>query len=496
MQWNIESKKAFVQALNIEFLTMTGSYTNFQLTEVKGSLNTGQIYMLFRSGTQEECQKYLEQVTARYKGAITSFKNSNFDPNSFPFCINLSRFSYENREKIKFEIPLNERVVNNLYHIFVGQLLSFSMDMASLPNDLELNDYDRNDQGYITGWAFSQVPGNPDLKKEKEIKKLFKKYNFPMEKDKGIVHSSDGIKYNYIFIHKDGVNEAVQTAIQDFPKKLLSRYPKSLLMLFYIFCSNLESQKVSDKCTKFVKRWDRAGTVEIDKNTVRFSRNKDLVDKEMKMKRSVAAAIKEINSLYEVRNFISFNQGNNGNLERVFTFDLSNIDAFIRNIPCDIDCVKKAQELAYKQLNGTVTPGCNASPSSSKRSSLPAPSKSSDVAGSTSLKCDSSVKSDKSNDSALGASASSTGYSDSELRRNSKSFDSGNHSRPSSSDMAGSKNLEQGLNKVASNGGINFRRNLIHSKSFPSPGATLSKMKVEKGKSLGDRKSNSLLDVR
>ncbi|WP_339048589.1 hypothetical protein [Candidatus Mesenet endosymbiont of Phosphuga atrata] len=542
MQWSSKSKEAFVQALNIEFLTTTGSYTNFQFRETRNCRGKGQICILFPNGEQEEYQKYLEQVTAKYKGARTSFEKSNFDAKSFPFCMSPGQFSTRSR---KFKVPLNKEVINNLYYMFVFQLLSFELDVTNLPNDIDLDEDDKR-KGYIVGWAFPRGDGNTS-KRKREVEDLLNRYSFSIEN--GLILDENDTLCDCTYIHKHRADEAVQRAIKDFPTQILRQYPTKLLTLFNVFYHDLSAKEgMSPYCEQFVRKmW--AGCVNTAKaqgNIVSFDYYGEDSD-EMRDKEHV----KEIYNLYEGKkineifhNFINVTKRGQGNITVSFNFNLHNINVIVNKVPCDVSSIKKAQEFAIEQRNGTVRPihvmGSSRMlrvvnetvPSSSRQNFLPIPGKFSDFPRSS---ASSSRKgSTKSNDSAFGESPANPGCLDTSFESDSyntldahnTSFDSGWNSKsnsptkkdrssqsihtvsPTHSDVtvinknsgAGSvaniadlSNLEPKSSEVKSGRGMRFHRG----ESVPPYGKVLSIMKVEEGiMKVKAEKRRSLDDVR
>lgn len=360
MLWNSESKKAFVQALNTTFLITIHCYTNFQFAEAKHGRSRDQIYIRFSDSEKKRCKKYLEQVTAAYKNTVISPQKSVFDFNSFPFCIKPGQFSTSVKNGVKFKVSLDQKVIDNLYYVFINQFLSFEIE--SLPNKLELDDYDRNNAKYIVGWTFSQKPGNPDLEKEEKTRTLLKKYNFSV-KEENIVRSSDGTKDKYMFIHQCKANEAVQKAIEHFPTKLLGKYPKSLLMLFYIFYSYKAELCGLEKNIK---------TAKADGNVVSFyccAKDTDKVRNYKKM-------IDEDKSSENFKDFINFSKEDKNTFKVSFNFDFHNVSVILAKVPCNIDHVRAAHEFAYvESVVGAVSTTSVGSGSVSRVDAAPSSSK-------------------------------------------------------------------------------------------------------------------------
>ncbi|GHM58595.1 MAG: hypothetical protein sL5_07070 [Candidatus Mesenet longicola] len=536
MQWSSKSKEAFTQALNIKFLTTVGSYTNFQYIRAKNCRSRDEICILFSNNEQEKCQEYLEQVTAQYKRIITSIEDTTMCTSSFPFCIDPGRFSTSSRRGVKFKVPLNKRVMNNLYYIFINQLLSFEFGVTNMPNNLELDDDDRNNKKYITGWVPLQITGHPDLEKAGKIESLLNKYNFSIRTER--VTNSSGIRNNYIFIHQDRANEAVQRAIEDFPAKILIQYPTKLLTLFNVFYHDLSAkERMSPDCEQFVRK-TLAGCVNTAKaqgNIVSFNYDGDSINLMLDER-----ILYEINELYKGRaregtfsNFINLTQKDPTTITASFNFNLHDMSVIMNKVPCDVDSIENAQDYAVKQYNGIARPirvmgssrmprvANDTIPSSSKQNFLLIPGKSDDSPrSSASSNRKNSTKSNKSDDSALGTSPVNPSYcsTSSELHVNAVSFDSGhgtnvnsptekyksNKSTPTTSpthsdvtvipknsktssigNVTDLDNLEQNPNKVKSK----FIRNIGRGKSVPSPSRKVSSaVKIERWQSLDNVK--------
>ncbi|WP_339045699.1 hypothetical protein [Candidatus Mesenet endosymbiont of Agriotes lineatus] len=512
MKWNLKSKEAFVQALNIEFLTITGTYTNFQFGKAKSYRSKDQICMLFPNGKQEECQKYLEQVTAKYKGAITSFKESNFDVKSFPFCMSPGRFSTSSRRGVKFKVPLDKKVINNLYYMFIFQILSFKLNVTNLPNDLDLDEDDKN-KGYVVGWAFPRGDGNTS-KRKREVEDLLNKYSFSI-KNGSILDENDDL-CDCTYIHKHRADEAVQRAIEDFPTEILGQYPTKLLTLFNIFYHDLSAKEgMNSDCEQFIKEtWIRCvHTAKANDSIVSFDYYGEDSDK-MRDQEHVEEVYnlykgKETNEIFH--NFINLTQKDHNTITVSFNFNLHNMNTIMKKVPCDIGYVEKALEFAIEQRNRAVCiyaeVANNTAPSSSKQNFLPIPNDYLESNASSSRK-----NSIKSNDSALGKSPAKP--SSPELHTNAASFDSGrgsssnsplkkyksNKSTPASparSDVSGVTVVNKDSRAVSGAdivdlgkkpnevGNRRFSRNQIRSKSVPlgGPKGVLSAITIRRSSS-------------